>query len=160
MKIVLDTQHRENYGAHDWDGTGECPQYWKSKGGSTYVIENVTIGQAMDPEFWARVRDMVSRSDVYFEEYVIGDQLLDDCDKVEHESWDAPYVCKDIETGVFSQISQGDHFAEPVQAVRSMMGMEDGRLLPQGVEYMIDGEWVSYKRGCEIVAAYREQEAA
>ena len=26
----------ENYGAHDWDGVGECPQYWKFKGGEDY----------------------------------------------------------------------------------------------------------------------------
>ena len=39
VAIVIETQVRENYGAHDWDGEGECPQYWKSKGGYTYVIE-------------------------------------------------------------------------------------------------------------------------
>jgi hypothetical protein len=33
----------ENYGAHDWDGTGECPQYWKMKGGSEYKITNVPL---------------------------------------------------------------------------------------------------------------------
>lgn len=38
MKLVINTQYRENYGAHDWDGEGECPQYWKNKGGSEYLI--------------------------------------------------------------------------------------------------------------------------
>jgi hypothetical protein len=33
----------ENYGAHDWDGTGECPQYWKMKGGSEYKVINVPL---------------------------------------------------------------------------------------------------------------------
>jgi len=33
----------ENYGAHDWDGTGECPQYWKMKGGSEYKITDVPL---------------------------------------------------------------------------------------------------------------------
>ena len=37
MKLVIYTQFRENYGAHDWDGEGECPQRWKYKGGDTYV---------------------------------------------------------------------------------------------------------------------------
>ena len=32
-KVVLHYQYYENYGAHDWDGTGECPQHWKAKGG-------------------------------------------------------------------------------------------------------------------------------
>ena len=39
MYIVFQTQHRENYGAHDWDGKGECPQYWKFKGGDTYIAK-------------------------------------------------------------------------------------------------------------------------
>jgi hypothetical protein len=35
--IVL-TQVMENYGAHAWDGKGECPQYWKAKGGNEYIV--------------------------------------------------------------------------------------------------------------------------
>ncbi len=38
-KLLITTQVYENYGAHDWDGEGECPQYWKAKGGSDYVIK-------------------------------------------------------------------------------------------------------------------------
>ena len=40
-KILITTQVYENYGAHDWDGKGECPQYWKAKGGSDYVVKNI-----------------------------------------------------------------------------------------------------------------------
>jgi hypothetical protein len=36
MKLMITTQIQENYGAHDWDGVGACPQYWKFKG----VAEN------------------------------------------------------------------------------------------------------------------------
>jgi hypothetical protein len=36
MKLHITTQYMENYGAHDWDGVGECPQYWKFKGGEDY----------------------------------------------------------------------------------------------------------------------------
>ena len=43
--LVIWTQYRENYGAHTWDGEGDCPQHWKNKGGSTYVFENVTPKQ-------------------------------------------------------------------------------------------------------------------
>ena len=43
MKLVISTQIHENYGAHDWDGTGECPQYWKAKGGHEYMIEGVPL---------------------------------------------------------------------------------------------------------------------
>ena len=44
MKLHIQTQYMENYGAHDWDGEGECPQYWKFKGGSSYKITNVPAG--------------------------------------------------------------------------------------------------------------------
>lgn len=46
MKLAIYTQYAENYGVHDWDGTGECPQYWKMKGGSTFVVENLSVEQA------------------------------------------------------------------------------------------------------------------
>jgi hypothetical protein len=38
MKLLINTQFMENYGAHDWDGVGECPQYWKFKGGEDYFF--------------------------------------------------------------------------------------------------------------------------
>ena len=37
--ILIQTQYEENYGAHDWDGKGKCPQGWKMKGGSIFQIE-------------------------------------------------------------------------------------------------------------------------
>jgi len=43
MMLVISTQYHENYGAHDWDGEGECPQYWKAKGGSEYKILDVPL---------------------------------------------------------------------------------------------------------------------
>jgi len=41
MILVITTQYQENYGAHDWDGQGECPQYWKMKGGSEFKVTGV-----------------------------------------------------------------------------------------------------------------------
>lgn len=43
MMLVIRTQVYENYGAHDWDGTGDCPQYWKAKGGSEYKITGIPL---------------------------------------------------------------------------------------------------------------------
>jgi hypothetical protein len=39
MKLHITTQYMENYGAHDWDGEGECPQHWKFKGGEDYFYQ-------------------------------------------------------------------------------------------------------------------------
>lgn len=37
-QYVVETQFLENYAAHDWDGTGECPNYWKFKGGEDFLV--------------------------------------------------------------------------------------------------------------------------
>lgn len=37
--VTITAQYKENYGAHDWDGEGTCPQYWKNKGGHRFVVE-------------------------------------------------------------------------------------------------------------------------
>lgn len=101
MKIVFQTQIRENYGAHDWDGQGECPQYWKYKGGNTYVV-NCDLNQAMDKAFWERASNAVTEDGDYFEEYVISSELIDDIDYVESNhvrEWDAPYYIREIDGG-------------------------------------------------------------
>jgi len=68
MMLVIRTQYMENYGAHDWDGTGDCPQYWKAKGGSEYKVTGVPLN--ID---YAAVVEMadVERSNDYVEEYII-----------------------------------------------------------------------------------------
>ena len=42
MKLVITTQIRENYAAHN-GFTGEY--YWKYKGGNTYVVDGITPKQ-------------------------------------------------------------------------------------------------------------------
>jgi len=67
----------ENYGAHDWDGQGECPQYWKMKGGSSYKVRNVpadadvkSVVELVAPEF---VHDEIGSR-----EYIIGYSMEND----------------------------------------------------------------------------------
>ena len=119
MKLVILTQHKENYGAHDWDGKSPCPQYWKFKGGDTYVVENIT------PEQEARImRDgiptissLIEHSDNYAEEYILNYEIVEDdvpeCDEWEtaiqlmfdHESreWVAERVTVNDEYGCMSK---------------------------------------------------------
>jgi len=92
MKIVTQTQIRENYGAHDWNGEGECPQRWKYKGGNTYVTENVTIAQAQDRDFWKSIGTAVMTYDDFWEEYPVGYELLDEGKPVPCEEWDSPII--------------------------------------------------------------------
>ena len=46
--VVAFYQVHENYGAHAWDGEGECPQYWKAKGGSERVVAELTLSEVTD----------------------------------------------------------------------------------------------------------------
>jgi hypothetical protein len=68
MMLVIRTQVRENYGAHDWNGTGTCPQYWKNKGGSEYKITNVPLN--IDYEEVISMAN-VDRSNDYVQETIV-----------------------------------------------------------------------------------------
>ena len=88
---IVHTQYRENYGAHDWDGTGECPQYWKNKGGNTYVLDS---GVDVD----AFHRALAYKSD-HAEEFVIESYGSDELP--EHEEWDPPVFVTTALNGLF-----------------------------------------------------------
>jgi len=111
MKLVIITQIKENYGAHDWDGKGACPQYWKFKGGNTYVIESVTSEQAQSSEFWADAEHHVTSGDEAWQEYVVSSELLDNADPIPCEAWESPIILeKDIFTNgyVAKHVSMND----------------------------------------------------
>ena len=100
MKVVIHTQFKENYGAHDWDGKGECPQYWKFKGGSTYVVE-CSLEQAMSGQFFTDVAKCIEYSNDYSEEYIVGENLVDDID------FDPAKVVDEWDTAIYATVSNG-----------------------------------------------------
>jgi hypothetical protein len=74
MKLHIQTQIEENYGAHDWDGVGACPQYWKMKGGEDYFYPlgpNVRSEEAL-AELVAHFRKDIEEDNDGFREYIIG----------------------------------------------------------------------------------------
>jgi len=71
MILVIETQYMENYGAHDWDGVGECPQYWKAKGGSSYKVTGVPVGIDFQ-EVMEVVSAEIEVSNDHFSESIIG----------------------------------------------------------------------------------------
>ena len=94
MKLVIQTQYRENYAAHNDDFVeGVSQDHWKFKGGTTYVVENITTGMAQKicdngiPE----LTKLVSYSNSMSEEYIL-DWNLEDNDAVVCEEWDTPIV--------------------------------------------------------------------
>lgn len=89
MKLVIRTQHEENYGAHTWDGEGECPQRWKFKGGDTYVVENVTFWPA---EVQAFISTYINESNEGWKEYAVVTTMMEDDADIGIESWETPTV--------------------------------------------------------------------
>jgi len=92
MKLAIYTQYRENYGAHDWNGEGECPQHWKNKGGETYIFEDISVDQAcrVGEEGIPTLKSLIEYSDEYAEEYVIEWDVIDECEKVAINDWETP----------------------------------------------------------------------
>lgn len=76
-KLLITTQVYENYGAHDWDGKGECPSYWKAKGGNDYVVKNFRDYNRVTEVVMA-LRSQVEEDSPYFREHVIDFEVVAD----------------------------------------------------------------------------------
>jgi len=85
MILAIDTQYRENYGAHDWDGEGECPQYWKNKGGSTYLVSGFDVSNAST--VIDELTNLITQSNEYTQVFVINARLQKDTYCSEYEKW-------------------------------------------------------------------------
>ena len=80
MKLMITTQIQENYGAHDWDGEGACPQYWKFKGGQDYkyalgsTLRNAETIQEIVEYFRPRIEE----DNEYYRNHIIGYEVVAD----------------------------------------------------------------------------------
>lgn len=92
MKLVIQTQFMENYGAHSWNGEGKCPQYWKFKGGETYVVRNLNLAQAEKVRLGGipTLKKLIEYDEVGAREYIIDWSVVGD-DHVECEEWVTPW---------------------------------------------------------------------
>jgi len=99
MKLVIQTQIRENYGAHDWDGEGECPQYWKCKGGNTYVVRylsDANVNPIVENGF-PNLTTLITENNDYYKEHIIDWEIVG-VDEVRWEKWETPIIlefCKE-----------------------------------------------------------------
>ena len=80
MKLHITCQYMENYGAHDWDGTGECPQYWKFKGGEDFFFPLGSAGRSAEAlaELVAYFRPEVEWDNVGSRQYIVGYAVVED----------------------------------------------------------------------------------
>lgn len=151
MKAVIQTQIRENYGAHDWDGVGECPQGWKFKGGNTYVL-NVSIEENMSRDWWALVEAAITERSDRWEEYIIGETVVDDIDYVESdhvEEWDAP-INLTLSEGRFLAVRRSSDVPNNIASKIEQWVQVSGRQTEFVLMYeMKDGRVLTYQEYCE-----------
>lgn len=91
MKLFINCQYMENYGAHDWDGKGECPQYWKFKGGEDFFLS--LDGFNPNHEFADKrlqmivdsVRDQIEWDNPASRQYIVGYEIVEDDYMSEYE---------------------------------------------------------------------------
>ena len=105
MQLLITTQIQENYGAHDWDGKGTCPQYWKFKGGNDYKY---ALGfQLRNAETIAEIveyfRPRIEEDNEYYKEHIIGFCVVADDYLTEFEQ---------------SQLDYDGHIAYPTKTLK------------------------------------------
>lgn len=93
-KLLITTQVYENYGAHDWDGVGDCPQYWKAKGGNDYVIKKFRGGEDAATMAVMALRDQIECNDIGFREQILGWKIVKDSYLTEFEQSQLDYEGK------------------------------------------------------------------
>jgi len=84
MKLHITSQYMENYGAHDWDGVGECPQYWKAKGGNDYIVPNFTDYNHVTEVIMA-LRGQIESDNEYCREVILDWEVVEDSYLTEFE---------------------------------------------------------------------------
>ena len=90
-KLIIWTQHRENYAAHHEDyqhGVDEA--YWKFKGGNTYVVRDLSTAHInkIAEHGIPTLTKLIESKDEGWEEYILGWEIMDD-DARECEDWDS-----------------------------------------------------------------------
>lgn len=136
MKLVIYTQIRENYAAHN-GFTGEYR--WKDKGGDIYVVENidpsiVTQSSEESIEQLKNIFDYITEDNDSFQESIICWEAMADDEEV-GEPWETPYI---IEAGYLG--SQGANFRRVTDNTT-----EYGYLSPEIAQK--EESWVQMKNG-------------
>jgi hypothetical protein len=144
MKLVIQTQIKENYGAHDWDGKGECPQYWKFKGGNSYVVEGLTgkqinkIGQQGIPTLTA----LIEESNESWQEYILDWEIVED-DATVCEAWEAPIVMSYVDgEWTAREVTENGEYgyfrSEIVRQIRTWTMLKGGETENNTCSYVMD----------------------
>ena len=85
MKVVINTQVRENYGSAD-------KPYWKCKGGQVFVVPGLTVEQTLKikEKGIPTLTALINTFSPMYEEFVADWAIMDDSEKV-CEAWETPF---------------------------------------------------------------------
>lgn len=124
MKIVIQTQYCENYAAHNEDFVpGVSEDYWKFKGGDTYIVNNVSVEQAQTEGFWTELESMVTYSNDASKEYILHMECIDDVDfsLQDHvQEWETPtYIAYSFGEFVATKKTLNEEFGYMNPAIKS-----------------------------------------
>lgn len=96
MKLIINTQYCENYAAHNEDFVpGKSEDYWKFKGGTTYVVEDITGPQALriERDGIPTLKSLIEYHNPASKEYILEYYIAENADKV-CEKWETPITLK------------------------------------------------------------------
>ena len=151
MKLVITTQIRENYAAHN-GFNGEY--YWKMKGGNTYVVESLTskhVNKIADKGIPTLTKLIEAKSD-YFEEYILGWEIVNDDDDTLWAEWETPIEFHWVGDRWFARRTiENDEYGymrkDILRSHESWIPQEDGERGHFEVLYQMrdTGEWIAYK---------------
>lgn len=90
-KLLITTQVYENYGAHDWDGVGKCPQRWKAKLGCDYVVKKFKGGDGAATIAVMGLRSKIECDNEGYREHIIGWSIVSDKHLTDYEKQQLEY---------------------------------------------------------------------
>ena len=94
MQLLISTQIQENYGAHDWDGEGSCPQRWKFKSGQDYKYDLGSASRNADAliELVEHFRPEIEEDNDYYRNHIVGYEVVSDDHLTEFEQSQLEYL--------------------------------------------------------------------
>ena len=106
MKLVIYTQYTENYGDSD-------QPYWKNKGGSTYVVENLTQPQVtkIKEQGLPTLTALIEYANSFSTESIIGNNVVPDSVSI-CEEWESPIKLAWVNSRwTASRVTENDEFS-------------------------------------------------
>lgn len=140
MKIVIHTQYQENYS----DVSGQY--YWKSKGGSTYLVENVTFdSETCKVVEFDEVAPFIEINNEACINTIIGWEVLGDSEELGVDRWEQIEVFRKVGDQWTSSVTTDpeNHSirSEIIKLVRQWDLAADGSKSNYQADYhMIDGK--------------------